>query len=150
MSTVYRPKYPPAGMTFKAARAAGLLRESAVWWLQYRDATRRLIRESSGTEVPLEAKRILKLREGAVAEGKLVSTDANKVTVRDILADLVTDYEVNARRSKDRVELSISHIAPALGDRKASTLGPADIRAYVARRQGERAATAPSTGNWRR
>ena len=42
-------------MTYKDAAAAGLLKESAVWWIKYR-ANGKLMRESSETEKEQEAR----------------------------------------------------------------------------------------------
>jgi hypothetical protein len=82
VGSLYRPKYAPAGMSYAEAKAAGLLRESEVWWLKYR-VNGRVVRESSGTTSYEEAKRLLKLREGRAAEGRPVAPHADRVTVAE-------------------------------------------------------------------
>lgn len=84
MGSLFRPKYPPSGMTFKDAKAAGALRESDIWWLKYR-ASGRIIRESSGTANEKEAERLLKVKEGRAEEGKPILPRADKVTVRELI-----------------------------------------------------------------
>jgi hypothetical protein len=51
--------------TRKDRNAAGVLVPSAVIWIKYRDASGRIVRESTKTDNAQEAKRLLKLREGA-------------------------------------------------------------------------------------
>jgi integrase len=141
MGSIYRPKYAPEGQTFKEAKAAGTLRESAVWRLKYR-AGGRIVRESSGTENQQEARRLLRLREGAAEEGKVTLPRADKVTVRELTDDLKTEYAANGRKSGDRLEFSLAHLLPVFGDRRALRVVPADIEAYKAQRQKEGAANA--------
>ena len=38
MGRVFRPKYPPTGQSFKQAREAGTLKDSAIWWIAYHRA----------------------------------------------------------------------------------------------------------------
>ena len=77
MGSIFKPTY---------LNAAGERVPSATLWLKYRDATGKIIRQSSNTESAVEAKRLLKLREGAAAEGKIVAPRADKVTVRELAA----------------------------------------------------------------
>ena len=71
MGSLFRPKYPPAGMSYADAKAAGLLRESAVWWVKYR-ANGKTLKESSESTKESDAKKLLRQREGAVVEGRVV------------------------------------------------------------------------------
>jgi integrase len=126
-------------MAYATAKAAGLLQESPAWWLKYR-ANGRIIRESSGTEKEQEAKRLLKLREGAATEGRPVIPRVERVTVSDLAEDLKRDYQANGRRSADRLAFSLDHLLPFFGSRRAVHLTVADVNAYVTRRQDEGAA----------
>src|SRR3989304_5104751 len=84
MGSLYRPKYPPEGWKYRDAKAAGLLKESATWWIKYRDALGVLRRESSSTEKETEAKRLLKQREGAAVEGRIIPARAGKITATEL------------------------------------------------------------------
>jgi integrase len=141
VGSIYKPKYAPEGMTFAAAKEADTLRESAVWWLKYR-AGGRIVRQSSGTAKEKEAKKLLRLREGAAAEGKVILPRADKISIGELADDLKAEYAANGRRSADRLEFSLAHLLPVLGDRRAVQLTSAEITRYAHQRQQEGAANA--------
>jgi integrase len=130
MGSLYQPKYRASDGTLKTA---------AVWWLKYR-ANGRIIRESAETEKEQEARRLLKLREGAATEGRPVIPRVERVTVNDLVEDLKRDYQVNERRSADRLAFSLAHLVPVFGTRRAVHVTVADVNAYVTQRQAEGAA----------
>ncbi len=130
MGSLFRPKYRDRD---------GTLKEASVWWLKYR-ANGRVIRESSGTSAEAEAKRLLKRREGAAAEGRHVILGEDKITIAELADDLRRDYQANRRRSGDRLEYSLAHLLGFFGPRRAVNVKTAEITAYVAQRQHEGAA----------
>jgi integrase len=132
MGSLFRPKYRTAD---------GTLKESTVWWLKYR-ASGRLVRESSETEKETEAKRLLRLREGAAEEGRAIVPRADKVTVGELLDELREEYTANARRSIKRLGFSIARLQPFFGHHRATRLTGADITRYQTQRQSEGAANA--------
>ena len=133
MGSLYRPKYRGSDGTQK---------ESAIIWMKYRDALGVLRRESSGTEKEQEARRLLKQREGAAVEGRVVVPRADRVTVAELAAHLRADYTAHGRKSVDRLALSLAHLLPVFGARKAITLTSADVTAYRVQRQAAGAAAA--------
>jgi integrase len=144
VGSLYRPKYAPAGMTYAAAKGAGALREVEQWWMKYRDANGVIRRESSGTTNHADAKLLLKRREGRAAEGKPVLPRADKVTVGELLDDLVREYEQNGRRVR-RLRFSLAHLRPTFGARKATSVRGDDINTYKSERLA--AGAAPATVN---
>jgi len=141
VGSLFRPKYPPSGWKFADAKAAGVLKTSDVWWLKYR-ANGRVIRESSGTDKRDEAMRLLKRKEGAAVEGRPVIMREDKVTITQLAETLRADYKANGRRSADRLEVSLAHLLPFFGERKAVQLPTSEITRYKAARQEEGAANA--------
>lgn len=133
MGSLYRPKYRAAD---------GSLKESAVIWLKYRDALGVLRRESSGTEKDQEARRLLKQREGAAVEGRVIVPRADRVTIAALAENLKADYKANGRRSADRLGFSLAHLLPFFGARKAVQVSSADVTAYRVQRQTAGAAAA--------
>jgi integrase len=133
MGSIYRPKYRDTD---------GMLKESAVIWLKYRDALGVLRRESSKTEKEQEAKRLLRQREGAAVEGRVIVPRVDKVTVAQLAEDLKTEYRANGRKSLDRVVDAIAHLLPVFGRLPAVKVTSADVRAYQAQRQSAGAANA--------
>ena len=81
MGSLYRPKYRAAD---------GTLKESAVIWLKYRDALGVLRRESSETVKEQEARRLLKQREGAAVEGRVVIPEPTRSPWRSWLKRCAT------------------------------------------------------------
>jgi integrase len=133
MGSLYRPKYRGAD---------GIVKESAVLWLKYRDALGVLRRESSGTEKEQEARRLLKQREGAAAEGRVILPRADRVTIAGLAENLTADYLANGRRSADRLKFSLAHLLPFFGARRAVQVSSADVTAYRVQRQTAGAAAA--------
>lgn len=116
--------------------------QSSILWLKYRDATGKVVRQSTGTDNLVEAKRLLKLREGQAASGMVIAPRVDKVTVAELAQDLREEYQANARRSADRLEFSLAHVLPALGHVRAQTLTSAQVTGYVVARQAAGAASA--------
>src|SRR5882724_7423271 len=133
MGSLFRPKYKSTD---------GSVKESAVWWLKYRDALGVLRRESSETEKEQEAKRLLKQREGAAVEGRVIVPRADRVTVAELLSELKQEYAANQRRSAERLAFSIQRLTPFFGHLRATHLTSADVTRYETQRQGEGVANA--------
>ena len=87
MGSLYRPKYRAAD---------GTVKESAVWWLKYRDALGVVRRESSETVKEQEARRMLKQREGAAVEHRVIPVNVQRLTIAQLAEDLKSDYKVTA------------------------------------------------------
>src|SRR5688572_16181824 len=128
MGSLYRPKYRASD---------GSVKESAVIWLKYRDALGVLRRESSETTKEQEARRLLKQREGAAVEGRIIIPRADKITVAELGQALRDDYKANCRKSSERLELSLAHLLPVFGPRRAVQVTSADVTAYSAKRLKE-------------
>ncbi len=113
-----------------------------VWWVKYHRSGRPFY-ESSGSAVHEDAKNLLKLREGDIARGVPVTPQVNRCTIDELLADVVTDYEVNGKKSLHDVRRTITlHLLPHFGGRRAAQIGTADVRRYTAERQAAGASNA--------
>jgi integrase len=131
MGSLYRPKYKDRH---------GEERTSAVWWIQYY-AHGRKIRESAETADLGEAKDLLKKREGVAVDQ--APTVSRKITMQDLLQDLVNDYKINGYRSLVDLERRLNlHILPFFGKRKAAAIDTAEIRRFINQRQDNGAANA--------
>jgi len=118
-----------------------LYRRGRFWWIKYY-VDGRPIRESAKTDKETEARKLLKLREGAAAEGNVLIPRVHRLRVEHLLRDFLNDYSVNGKRSLDKARRSARRLNAALGPRRAASLTTADIRAYIAGRQAESAANA--------
>jgi integrase len=119
-----------------------LRQRGAVWWVRYYRNGRRH-EESSGSTKKGDAERLLKLREGDVARGVPITPQVGRLRFDDAVADVVTDYRINGKRSLAHVERRVKlHLEPAFGGKRMAALTTADIRAFVAQRQAAGASNA--------
>jgi hypothetical protein len=93
-----------------------------------------LRRESTNTTKEQEARRFLKQREGAAAEGRVIAPRVEHLTVAQLFEALRDDYKANGRRSADRPEFSLAHVLPARGARRAVQVTSADVTSHRVQR----------------
>jgi len=113
-------------------------KRGAVYWIRYyRDGRR--FEESAKTDKYDAARDLLKIREGDVAKGVPISPKIGRLRFEDAAADLLTDYEINGKRSHKNLKNTIVEgaLEPWFRGRRMASLTTADIRAYVADRQGK-------------
>src|SRR4051812_1460651 len=115
-----------------------LRKRGGVWWIRYyRDGRRH--EESARTDKCETARDLLKQREGDVAKGAPLSAKIGRLRFEDASKDLLTDYQINGKRSHDNLKSSVvdGALEPWFRGRRMASLTTADIRAYVADRQGK-------------
>jgi len=133
VGSLYRPTY---------VDRHGEKRTSAVWWASFYANGQRVF-ESTQTRDRGQAKNYLKRREGEVGKDVPIVRGQQTVKFQQLADDLLNDQQANGLRSRVGTGIHLRlHILPALGHMKASAITPIEIRAYVARRQGEGAANA--------
>jgi integrase len=116
-------------------------KESRFWWIKYY-RNGRPVRESTGTDKETEAKRILREREGDLAAGRPVIPHADRIRFEELAEDFLTDYGVNAKRSLEQAERTVKHLKTYFADWRTLHISTASVRAYIAKRQDEKAASA--------
>jgi integrase len=132
MGMIYRPKYK---------RPDGARAESKIWWLKfYRNG--KPIRESTDTTDHAAARRMLKAKEGDVAKGVPLTPHTGRVRYGELRDDVVTDYDVNGKRSIEDVKRRFKHLDEHFEGRRASLVTTADVRKYVQKRQEASASNA--------
>lgn len=106
-------------------------------WIKYLQLGR-VIRESTGTDNIVKARRMLRDREGDVVKGVPVNPNVGKITVDEAATDLLNDYSMNRKRTYKDAERRIKkHLAPFFGNRRLIAITTSDLRAYIANRQKE-------------
>jgi hypothetical protein len=136
--SLYHQKYPPEGVSYAAAKAAGTLKESPVWWCKYY-VNGRPVRTSTGTEKRQEAENFLADRMGRVATGQPILPRADRVRYDELAADLRAHYQATGCRNLEEAGWRLTHLHAFFTGRRAADIGPAWATAYVLRRQGEKA-----------
>jgi integrase len=92
--------------------------------------------ESAHTGNWEKANRLLKLREGAAAQGQPVTPQIGRLTFDDAADEFERDYRVNKRRSGDYAERRLKlHLRPHFTGYRMATMTTADVTTYTDKRQ---------------
>lgn len=110
---------------------------SPILWIKwYRDGKPH--RESTGSTKITVARAKLAQRLADVSRGAPVTPKFDRLKFDEAAEDVVNDYKVNGRKSLDGLERRLRlHVLPFFGGRRAASIGPSDIRAYIAKRQAD-------------
>jgi hypothetical protein len=133
MGSLYRPKYKDRH---------GMTRESAVWWVRYRQHGK-TVRQSTETTLEAKARRFLQEHEGKVALNIPVSPKADRLTLGEA-ADLIRqDYKANNRKSLNSLEPRLAHLLRHLGSAvRLARVTTGTVETYKVARLAEKAASA--------
>src|SRR5437870_1377556 len=120
--------------------SGSVYKRGKVWWVTYY-ANGKQIWESAKTKNKTEARNTLQSKIGQRAEGRLV-VGADKVTFEDLIEGVKNEYKVNGRKSLGKVQYRAKHLAKSFAGWRAQDITVAELRAFIARRQEERASNA--------
>ncbi len=137
---VYRPT---------VRRRDGVLHETGIWWLDYSLRGQRH-QESSHTTRKKDAQRLLRERMADREAGRLVGPSPDRVTFQDLRTLVERQYELDGRRSLERIQIAFDHLATCFGTKdetgdhsdRVVDITPARADAYTARRLEKGAARA--------
>jgi integrase len=131
------------GMIYKQKRRIpdGTIREGAFWWIKYYRKGQ-AFRESSRSEKEAAAKKLLRLREGQISEGKFPGLQIERITFDELAGDVISDYQVNGRKSLSRIKISIEHLTGFFCGHKAVDITSNLTNDYILKRQLENAENA--------
>jgi len=107
-----------------------LYKRGEVWWVKYY-RNGKPYRESAKTASETKAKRLLKKREGEIADGKLPGVVFEKVRFDELAEDFITDYKINGRKSLVRAERSVNHLKTAFEGMRVPEITTPRIRKYI-------------------
>jgi integrase len=97
-------------------------------------------RESSHSDNEAQARKLLKKRVGEMSQGRLIGPSEERLDFEHLASILLTDYEVNGKRSLDSAKLSVKHLREFFGSDRAVDITLDRVRSYVRERQREGAA----------
>ena len=80
-----------------------------VYWIKYY-RNGKPYRESSRCKKEVEAKRLLKKREGEISQGKLPGIYFDRVTFDELAEDFIRDYRINQKKSTKRATRSVAQL----------------------------------------
>jgi integrase len=122
-------------------KGTGERKEASTWWIQYYVRGVRF-RESSGSRSRSDAENFLKQRLQAAARGEPFGRNAGRTTFEDLARILIEDYQTHARRSLERAEDALGHLARFFGAVPAAEITDDRIASYIDWRREQRAAAA--------
>jgi integrase len=107
-----------------------------IFWIKYYRAGKAYY-ESTESPKEYEATRLLRLREGSIAEGKFMGIEATRTTINDLAKLYQKDYAVNRRKSIKEANRYADLILDYFGGMKAAHLTTAQVTDYRMGRQAE-------------
>jgi integrase len=116
-----------------------IFKRGSIYWIAYCYRGKEH-RESSRSDSEGQALKLLKRRLGEVGTGRLVGPSEERLTFEDLAKMLLTDYEINGKRSVESVRLSLRHLRELFGLDRAIDITPDKVAKYVRERQREGAA----------
>ena len=118
-----------------------IYRRGKTFWIKYyRDG--KPYRESAKSDKESDAKRLLRIREGQVTEGKFPGLYAERTKWDELKDDLLTDYKVNGRKSLFRLAISVGHLEKHFKGMRAKDITTGRIKKYIEARLSDRAKNA--------
>jgi integrase len=91
--------------------------------------------ESAKSDKESAAKKLLKLREGQIADNRFPGLRIEKILFEELSQGLIVDYKLNSRKSLDRAEQSIKHLKLFFSDVKVAFITTDMIQQYILWRQ---------------
>jgi integrase len=110
-------------------------RGNTLWIKYYRNG--KPYRESAKSTKESDAKRLLRIREGQIEEGKFPGLQAGRTRWDELKNDLLSDYRINGRKSLFRAEISIQHLEKHFGGMRAADITTTHVNRYVEARLQE-------------
>jgi integrase len=104
-----------------------------IYWLKYYRHGKPY-RESSKSDKITKAQKLLKKREGEIAEGKLPGIYFDKVTFNQLAEDFLTDYRINGKDTLSKAERSIKYLKEFFGGMKATEVTTDKVKTYIEKR----------------
>jgi integrase len=118
-----------------------IYKRGTICWIKYY-CNGKPYRESTRTTKKSEAKRLLKKREGEIAEGRISGLYFDKVRFDDLAENILRDYRINEKKSLLRTERSVRHLKKEFSGMRAIDITTPRINSYVEKRIDEGAKNA--------
>ena len=113
-----------------------IYKRGSIYWIQfYRNG--KPYRESSHSDLITHAQRLLKKREGEVAEGKLPGIYFDKVKFDELAQDFITDYRINGKDTLKKAEQFVKYLSESFEGMKVVDIGTDKIKGYIDKRMND-------------
>jgi integrase len=113
-----------------------IYKRGTVFWVQYY-RNGKYYRESAKTKKETEAKRLLRMREGEISEGKIPGIHFDKVRFNDLADGFLADYRINEKKSLQRAERSVRQLKTFFDGYRVPEITTPRIQKYIEKRLEE-------------
>ena len=118
-----------------------IYKRGAVFWIQYY-RNGKPYRETAKTQKESEAKRLLKMREGEISEGKIPGIHFDKVRFNDLADDYLADFRINEKKSLVHAEIKVRRLKTFFDGYRVPEITTPKIQKYIEKRLEEGKANA--------
>ncbi len=119
----------------------GLFKRGSVWWMRF-SYNGKQVRRSCETTSKKLAEEILCKVKTQVVEGKFFEVEARETTFEELSQGLTLDYQVNGKKSLDRIGRNLRHLEKTFKGMKVAEITTTLIQSYIVKRQNEGAKNA--------
>ena len=107
-----------------------IYKRGKVYWIKYYRNGKPYRESSKGTK-EADAKRLLKKREGEIAQGKLPGIYFDRITFDELVDDFLNDYKINNKKSLSAAENNIRHLREFFGGMRATSITTSTLYEYI-------------------
>ena len=113
-----------------------------IYWIKYY-RNGKPYRESSKSSKESDATRLLRRREGDIANGKMPGVVFDRVRFEEIAEDYILDYKINGKKTLTKAERLVRlHLAPFFGHISVARITTPMVRRYIDHRTEQDASNA--------
>ena len=109
---------------------------SRKYWVKYYKNGKPYAESANSDKIEV-AKRLLKLREGEISQGKLPGICFDRVRFDELVEDYLTDYKTNGRRTFAKAARCARYLKEEFGGMKATEINTPKIKHYIEKRMEE-------------
>jgi integrase len=118
-----------------------IYKRGQIYWIKF-SRNGKPYRETTKSEKESDAKRLLKKREGEIAQGKIPGIYFDKIRFDELAEEFLAEYRINQRKSLQRAEISVAHLKGAFSGIRATEITTPRIQSYIETRIEHHAARA--------
>jgi len=113
-----------------------IYRRGKIYWVKYY-RNGKPYAESSHSDKQEAAKRLLRMREGEISQGKLPGIYFDRIRFDELVEDFLTDYRINNKRTIVKAERSARHLLREFEGMRATEITAPRIKAFIEKRMDE-------------
>ena len=110
-----------------------IYRRGKKYWIKYYSHGKQYA-ESARSDKKAVAERLLKLREGEIAQGKMPSVCFDRFTFNELAEDFLTDYRINEKKTLSRAKRCVAFLKKEFGGMRATEITTSKIKKYIEKR----------------